>query len=58
MDYKNGKASGFGLDPIKDFIKDVKSGNKFIADEIDGLKATLIAAAVHKSLETGEVVKL
>ena len=56
--YRNGIASGFGIDPIYDFVKCIIEDKPFIADAYDGLKATQIAIAVHKSIETNRVVEL
>lgn len=53
-----GRPSGFGIEPINDFIYCLLSDKPFIADGNDGLQAELIAEAVHLSLEKNEVVKL
>lgn len=52
----NGKASGFGIQPINDFVYCILNDVPFIADANDGLQAELIADAVHKSLMSGERV--
>ena len=56
--YRNGRASGFGIDPIYDFAQSIIDGTSFIADAFDGIQATRIAVAVHESLETKKVVKV
>lgn len=56
--YRNGIASGFGIEPIYDFVKCIIEDKPFIADAYDGLKATQIAIAVHKSIETNKVIEL
>ena len=53
----NGRPSGFGIEPINDFIYCLQNDLPFIADGNDGLQAELIAEAVHESLETGKKVK-
>lgn len=58
MNYENGKASGFGLEPINDFVDDIISGKKFKADGTDGLRASEIAHAVHLSVEKGCKIKM
>ena len=54
----NGRPSGFGIEPINDFIYCLQNDLPFIADGNDGLQAELIAEAVHESLETGKKVKI
>ena len=54
----NNKAFGFGIDPINDFTDSIISGEKFMANAVDGLEATKIADAVHESIITGKPVKL
>ena len=49
---------GFGIDPINDFADSIISGEKFMANAVDGLEATKIADAVHESIITGKPVKL
>ena len=56
--YRNNKAFGFGIDPINDFTDSIISGEKFMANAVDGLEATKIADAVHESIITGKPVKL
>lgn len=56
--YRNGIASGFGIEPIYDFVKCIIEDKPFTADAYDGLKATQIAVAVHKSIETNKVIEL
>ena len=53
-----GRPSGFGIEPINDFIYCLQNDLPFIADGNDGLQAELIAEAVHESLEKGVAVKL
>ena len=53
-----GRPSGFGIEPINDFIYCLQNDLPFIADGNDGLQAELIAEEVHESLEKGEAEKL
>lgn len=52
--YRDNVASGFGIDPINDFIKAVKTGSPYAASAYDGLQTSRICEAVHKSLESGK----
>lgn len=54
----NGKVFGFGADPINSFVDSLVNGTDFVADGFDGLQATKITDAIHKSLEEGKVVKV
>lgn len=54
----NGRAVGFGYDPMRDFVRCLRSGEPFLADANDGLEAEKIAEAVHKSVETGGKVAI
>lgn len=56
--YRDNVASGFGIDPINDFIKAVKNGTPYTATANDGLQASRICEAVHKSLVSGKPVAL
>ncbi len=56
--YRDGLASGFGIEPIFDFAKSIIYNKPFIANEYDGLQATKIATAVHKSIDTNKVVEI
>ena len=53
-----GRPSGFGIEPINDFIYCLQNDIPFVADGNDGLQAELIAEAVHESLEKGVAVKI
>ncbi|WP_195863796.1 Gfo/Idh/MocA family protein [Aerococcus urinae] len=53
-----GKVFGFGADPINSFIDCLINDKEFVADGNDGLQATKITEAIHKSLDTGERVKI
>ena len=53
-----GRPSGFGIEPINDFIYCLQKEIPFIADGNDGLQAELVAEAVHESLETGQKVRI
>lgn len=52
----NGRPSGFGIEPINDFVYCLLNDLPFVADAKDGLESEKIADAVHKSLELGEKV--
>lgn len=54
----NGRLRGFGIEPINDFVDCILEDRPFLANLNDGLEAELIAEAVHRSLETREVVKI
>lgn len=54
----NGRVMGFGIDPLNDFVSCIQNKTSFIADLTDGLEAELIAEAVHKSVETRQVVTI
>lgn len=58
MNFGEDEVSGFGLDPMKEFVRNVIEEKEFRCNAVDGLMATKIAAAVHQSLETKEVVVL
>jgi predicted dehydrogenase len=51
--YRDNVASGFGIDPINDFIRAVKEEKPYAASSVDGLEASRICEAVHRSLESG-----
>lgn len=52
--YRDNVASGFGIDPINDFIRAVKNGTPYAATARDGLQVSRICEAVHRSLESGK----
>lgn len=54
----NGKVFGFGADPINSFVDSLINDTEFVADGFDGLQATRITEAIHKSLEEGKAIKL
>ncbi len=54
----NGRAIGFGIDPLNDFVDCILHDKPFVANLNDGLEAELIAEAVHKSADTHQVVKI
>lgn len=54
----NGKVVGFGADPINSFIDSLIDGSDFVADMYDGLQATKITSAIHRSLKEGKSVKI
>lgn len=58
MNFTEDKASGFGLEPMQEFVHDIVYGCEFRTSAFDGLQATHICEAVHKSVETGDVVYL
>lgn len=58
MNFEEGNINGFGLEPMIDFVKAVEYGSDYKSVLIDGVKATEIAEAIHKSLETGEIIEL
>ena len=47
----NGRAIGFGIDPLNDFVDCILHDKPFVANLNDGLEAELIAEAVHKSAD-------
>lgn len=58
MQMFEGRPVGFGYDPINDFVRCIQYDLPFVADAKDGLEAEIIAEAVHKSVETANVVKI
>lgn len=52
--YRDGIASGFGIDPINDFIRAVKTNTPYAASAQDGLQASRICETAHKSLLSGQ----
>ena len=58
INYRNGCASGFGIDPINDFVRAVRNNTPYPATAEDGLAVSRICEAVHRSLENGEAVSL
>ena len=54
----NGRAIGFGIDPLNDFVDCILHDKPFVANLNDGLEAELIAEAVHKSADTRQVAKI
>lgn len=52
--YRDGVASGFGIDPINDFIKAVQTDTPYAASADDGLQASRICETAHKSLQSGQ----
>lgn len=54
----NGRAIGFGIDPLNDFVDCILHDKPFVANLNDGLEAELIVEAVHKSADTRQVVKI
>lgn len=58
MNFSENSASGFGLEPMQEFVQNIVEGKEFRTSAYDGLQASKIAAAVHKSAETGEIVTL
>ncbi|HFQ8224268.1 TPA: Gfo/Idh/MocA family protein [Citrobacter freundii] len=58
INYVNNKASGYGIQPIHDFVEHVLFDTPYLATADDGLQATLICEAVHHSLSTGSIVQL
>lgn len=58
MNFTEDSASGFGLEPMQEFVFDIVHGRDFRTSAEDGLQATRIAEAVHESCESGKVVYL
>lgn len=58
MNFGEHTASGFGLEPMQEFVADIVAGRAFRTSANDGLQATRIAQAVHESAETGKAVEL
>lgn len=58
MNFSPNSASGFGLEPMQEFVSDIVHGREFRTSAYDGLQATRIAQAVHESAETGKAVYL
>lgn len=58
MKFDEHHASGFGLEPMQEFVSDIVNQRAFRTNAYDGLQATRIAAAVHASAESGSVIHL
>ena len=58
MNFEKKEVSGFGLEPMIDFIYTVEYGKNYRSLLEDGIKATQVAEAIHKSIESGEVINL
>lgn len=58
MNFTDRDASGFGVQPMKDFVTAVINNTQFIANAFDGIQATRVAEAVHRSILTKEVISL
>src|SRR5699024_6983980 len=56
MNFLQDSTNGFGLEPMKEFAERIILNKPFRTTVYDGLQATKIAEAVHKSAESGEVV--
>ena len=54
INYRNGVASGFGIDPINDFVRAVRNRSPYPVTAEDGLAVSRICEAVHRSLESGK----
>ena len=58
INYRNGVASGFGIDPINDFVRAVRNRSPYPVTAVDGLAVSRICEAVHQSLESQKPVSL
>lgn len=58
INYRNGVASGFGIDPINDFVRAVIYKAPYPVTAVDGLAVSRICEAVHQSLESQKPVSL
>lgn len=54
INYRNGVASGFGIDPINDFVRAVMNRSPYPVTAEDGLAVSRICEAVHRSLVSGK----
>lgn len=54
INYRNGVASGFGIDPINDFVRAVRHKAPYPVTAVDGLAVSRICEAVHRSLVSGK----
>ncbi|POP40433.1 dehydrogenase [Superficieibacter electus] len=52
VNYRNGVASVFGIDPINDFVRAVRHKAPYPVTAEDGLAVSRICVAVHRSLES------
>lgn len=57
INYRNGVASGFGIDPINDFVRAVRNRSPYPVTAEDGLAVSRICEAVHRSLKSGKPEK-
>lgn len=58
MNFDENETSGFGLEPMKAFVNSILQNKSFPCDVTEGLMATKIAASVHESLETADIITL
>lgn len=54
MDFEDN--SGFGLEPMQDFVRFLKDGTPVRSTLEDGVRATCVAQAIHDSVELGTAV--
>lgn len=53
-----GETVGFGVQPIKDFAKDIVLNKPFLADGYDGIEAAKIDEAVHRSVRENKAIQI
>ncbi|QKJ86063.1 Gfo/Idh/MocA family oxidoreductase [Paramixta manurensis] len=58
INYINNVATGYGIQPVNDFVDHVLDDVPFLATAEDGLQSARICEAVHRSLECGLAVNL
>ncbi len=58
INYNNGRATGYGIQPIHDFVDHVLNDTPYLATAEDGLWSTVICEAAHESLSTGKRIFL
>lgn len=58
LNESDGRPFGFGIEPINDFVYCVINNKEYKSNAIDGLEATKITEAVHKSLVLGKSVTI
>lgn len=58
INYRNGVASGFGIDSINDFVRAVIHKAPYPVTAVDGLAVSRICEAVHQSLDSQKPMSL
>ncbi|WP_195854442.1 Gfo/Idh/MocA family protein [Aerococcus tenax] len=58
MDFSTDKPTGFGLQPMKDFVHTVSDNSKIRVNLKDGVMATAVCEAIHDSCRQNQVINM